>query len=176
MDNLALQLIDEVTEQEGFMINDDFKAEWALKKIAEEKKELQKTELLIDSMVAEYQFKKQQAQERYQNKVRNLENMLIQYFETVDKKKTKTQETYQLPSGTLKRKFGTIEYERDAEILLAWLKKNNRTDLVKVKEEPKWAELKKEVCVLNNKVVNTDGEIIDGVIATKKQDTFEIEF
>lgn len=178
MDNLALNLINEVTgqgEQDGFTVNSDKAAEWAVKKIAEEKKELQRTTMLIDSMIAEYQFKKQQAEEQFDKNTSWLKNQLQQYFETIETKKTKTQATYKLPSATLKKKFGGQDFKRDEESLLSWLKSNNRNELVKVKESPDWATLKKEITVVNGNVVTTDGEIVGGVSIIDKPDTFEIE-
>ena len=42
MENLVLEMINEMVDNEGFVINDDGKAEWALNKIIEEKAEMQR--------------------------------------------------------------------------------------------------------------------------------------
>ncbi len=176
MSNLALQLVDEVTEQESFSVSCDNSAEWAIKKIAEETAEAQRFINVCDTMIKEYQFKRQKAQEHLDTKTSYLKGLLQQYFETVPHKATKTQETYKLPSGTLKRKFGGVEYVRNDEVLLAWLQDNNHEKFIKIKESPDWAELKKTVTISGNSVVTAEGEIVGGVMVTEKEDKFEIEF
>lgn len=173
--NEALQLInDEVQEQ--FSITDDKSAEWAVKKIAEERAEAQRYLNLCETMIQEYKFKAQKAEEKLERDTSYLKSMLMQYFETVPKKATKTKESYQLASGTLVKKFGTKEFIRDEETLLNWLKSSGKTNLVKTKESADWATLKKEVTVSGNSVITTDGEIVEGVKVQDKPDTFEIEF
>lgn len=176
MDNLALQIIDnEVTE--GFIVDTDSKAEWAVKKLAEEQKELQRMTMTIDSIIAEYQFKKAQEEKKFEEKTRWLKNQLMNYFENVDgKKASKTQLTYSLPSAKLIKKFGGQDFKRDDETLVKWLEDSNRNELVKIKKSPDWATLKKEVAVLNGSVVTADGEIVNGVQVLDKEDTFDIEF
>lgn len=178
MENMTLKLIDEHFENntEAWSITNDKDAEFAIKKIAEEKKELQRTELLIDSIISEYQFKKRIAQEQFEKKTQYLKDKLLSYFESVDKKTSKTQSTYKLPSGTLKKKYGGQVFDRNEEKLLEWIKQSGRNKLVKTKEYPDWEQLKKEVTVTNGKAVTTDGEVVDGVVVTDKPDTFDIEF
>ena len=173
-DNLALEIIEEDV-QEGFSINNDKTAEWALKVIAEENAETQRYINVCETWVAEYSMKAQKAREKLEGKTAYLRQQLQEYFVTVPHKATKTQETYKLPSGTLKRKFGTPEFVRDETLLVAWLKNNGYEDKVKVKETADWAEFKKLVTQSDNKVVTTDGEIVDGVTLLERPDSFEIE-
>ena len=92
-------------------------------------------------------------------------------------KSTKTADSYALPGGTLKLKHGSWDYQRDADQLLAWIQSEGMEDLVKVKLEPKWAELKKQtITMANGDVVMKDsGEIVQGVRAVMKPDEFVIE-
>ena len=53
--------------------------------------------------------------------------------------------------------------------------RSNRNDLIKIKESPKWAELKKEIQVANGTVLTQDGEIIECIKAEVKPDTFVVE-
>jgi hypothetical protein len=63
-----MQIIDEVVEKEGFSIIDDNAAEWAIKKISEEKKELKRIESLCDNMIESYKLRKELAKTEYDNK------------------------------------------------------------------------------------------------------------
>ncbi|AEE95312.1 host-nuclease inhibitor Gam family protein [Mahella australiensis] len=174
MDNIALEIIDEHVE-EGFVIDDDAKAEWALRKIAEERAETQRYINVCQTMINEYQAKIQKAQGELNNSTSYLKSLLAQYFETVPKQKTKTQETYKLPSGALKKKYLAPEFVRDDEKLLAWLKERNMASYIKVKESPDWAGLKKNVHVSGECVADENGEIIDGVKAVERPPVFEVE-
>lgn len=176
MDNLVLQMIDETIETQGFIIDNDVKAEWALKKIAEEKAEAQRYINICDTMITEYNFKKQQASEKLEASTAYLRSQLQQYFMQVPHKATKTQETYQLPSGKLKLKLASPEYIRDEKVLGEFLKNNSFTDFYEEVIKPKWADLKKSIKVQGDKVVSTEtGEIIEGVTVHEKPASFEVE-
>lgn len=174
--NVALQVVDETVEHEGFCVNNDEKAEWALKKIIEETAETQRYINVCQTMINEYQLKIQMAEAQLESKTAFFRSQLNQYFEIVPHSKTKTQETYKLPSGTLKKKFPQPEFVRDDEKLVKWLKEHGCTELVKTKELPDWAELKKKVNVSGQSVVTEDGEIVDGITVQERPPVFEIEF
>jgi hypothetical protein len=176
MDNLALQIIEEDV-QEGFKIDNDNLAEWALKIIAEEKAETQRYINVCETWIAEYQQKAQKAQERFETKTTYLKQQLQNYFESVPHKATKTQETYKLPSGTLKLKYGTPAYEVDNEKLVKWLKDNKLTMFIKTEEKAQWGELKKQESwkYSNGKLIDENGGIVDGVMVQERPDSFEVE-
>jgi translation initiation factor IF-2 len=92
--NLALEIIDIVIdekseESEGFVIDRDEKAEWALRKIAEEKAEAQRYMNVCRSMISEYEEKIRKEEEKLKNKTSFLEGQLQRYFESVSHKVTK---------------------------------------------------------------------------------------
>jgi hypothetical protein len=181
-DNLAIQIIDEeftdscgFTEEAGWIIDNDKAAEWALKKYSEETAEAQRYINVCDTMIMEYNKKRQKAQEQFDNKTAYLKQKLQEYFATVPHKASKTQETYKLPSGTLKKKFGGNEFIRDDEKLVEWLEKNKFSDLVKVKKTPDWKSFKELVTVNFDKVLTEDGEVVEGVTVQRKEDSFEVE-
>ena len=175
MDNLALQIIDEEV-QEGFVINNDKLAEWAICKISEECVESQRYINVCETMINDYRLKIQKEQEKLESKTGYLKAKLQEYFATVQHKASKTQETYKLPSGTLKLKYGTPEFVKDDTKLAAWLKSNSLTDYYEEKTVPKWGELKKspDVIVADGKVLFA-GEIVDGITANDRPDSFEVE-
>lgn len=178
--NLYLNIIDEAIDdrsspEEGFVIDNDSKAEWAIKKIAEERAETQRYVDTCQSMVTEYQEKIRKAQESGKNKTAFLESQLNTYFQGVKRKITKTQETYKLPAGTLRLKYQSPEFVRDETQLINWLKNNSMNNLIKVEEKPNWAELKKSVKVSGETVVTEDGQIVEGVKAVERPPVFEVD-
>lgn len=175
MENLVLEMINEMMDNEDrFAIDDDGKAEWALNKIAEEKAETQRMINVANSMIMKYQEKIEVYQKQFENKTTFLKEQLRQYFETVPHKITKTQETYKLPSGTLKLKKQNPEYIRDEEKLLEWVKAN-KISYVKSKKSVDWAELKKELNFVDDKALTEDGEIVDGITVSERPSVFEID-
>jgi len=175
MENLVLEMINEMVDNEDrFVIDDDGKAEWALNKIAEEKAETQRMINVANSMIMKYQEKIEVYQNQFESKTAYLKEQLRQYFETVPHKETKTQETYKLPSGTLKLKKQNPEYIRDEEKLLEWVKAN-KLSYVKTKESVDWVELKKELKFVDDKALTEDGEIVDGVTVSERPSIFEID-
>ncbi|MCX8128710.1 MAG: host-nuclease inhibitor Gam family protein [Clostridia bacterium] len=168
-------LLEQGSEDEGFIIDNDNKAEWALRKISEERAETQRYVNVCKAMIEEYQEKIHRAEEALKNKTAFLETRLKQYFETVTHKTTKTQETYKLPGGTLKLKLQNPEFRRDEEQLLKWLKENAYNSFIKIEEKPDWAELKKSIIISGEIAVTGDGQVIEGVKVIEKPPVFEVE-
>lgn len=158
-----------VTEEEaGFQVDDDQKAEWCIRKIQEAKKEMMDW---IDFYVAQTDKVKDKCERRIQF----FEYKLMQYFGSVPHKQTKTQESYQLPSGKLVLKKQAPDFERDDELILAWLKANDEDQYVKTKETIDWSELKKTLTIVGEQVAGDTGEIIPGITVTERPDVFKVE-
>lgn len=165
----------ETEAKEEFKITDDNTAEWALTVIKAEREDRDRLISVCEQKIQEYQEKIDQYKKQYESRTSYLISCLTQYFETVPHKATKTQETYKLPSGTLKLKLPRIEYQKDDTKLVEWLKSSGMTDFVQIKESPKWSELKKTVQVNNGMVITADGEIVEGVTVVEKPATFDVE-
>lgn len=154
-------------EQVTFVVDDDKKAEWCLNKIREAEAEKAKWKEYYDEML-----KKITDQE--DRRIEYMKFLLQQYFRTVPHRQTKTQESYKLPGGKLVLKRQAPEFERDDEALLPWLKENIPA-LVKVKESPDWANLKKHLTIVGDKVADPDGEIVPGITVHDRPDVFVAE-
>lgn len=155
-------------EMEGFTIDTDAKAEWALKKIKEARADR-------DTWVAWYKEKIREITEQTDFDTANLERMLSDYFATVPHKKTKTQESYKLPGGKLVLKTQNPEFRRDDETVIGWIKSNGMGQYVKTKEELDWAGLKAATAVFDGHVVTEDGEIVPGIDVVDREAKFSVE-
>lgn len=162
-------------ENENFAINDDKAAEWALKKIAAETAEAKRLTDVCDEMIAEYALKKAQYAEQLESKTAYLKGLLNGYFLTVPHKETKTQETYKLPSGKLVYKYAKPKYEVDNLVLADFLANNGYNEFVEVTPKAKWGDFKKLVDVVDGKVVDENGQIVEGVSVEMTQPEFEVE-
>ena len=155
-------------ETEGFVIDTDAKAEWALQKIREARADR-------DRWVNWYEDKIKEIKEQTDFDTMNLERMLADYFATVPHKKTKTQESYKLPGGKLVLKVQNPEYKRDDNTVIAWAKENNMAQFVKVEEKLAWQELKDATAVFEGHIVTEDGEIVPGVDVVNRESKFVVE-
>lgn len=154
----------------AFLIDDDSKADWALRKIAEAQADTAKW--------ADY-YANQTEKIKAQNNqiVAYFTSALEQYFDTVPHRTTKTQESYGLPSGKLVRKAQQPAYERDADALLSWAK-TSFPEAIKVKEEASWTDIKNRIGKVmpdGSAVDKETGEIIDGVTVVERDPVFKVE-
>ena len=153
---------------EGFVIDSDRLAVWAIRKIKERRAER-------DEFIAWYQQKIKEITEQTDFDTMNLERMLSDYFATVKHRKTKTSEIYDLPEGKLVMKVQNPEFKRDDKTVIEWLKNHDGGEFIKVKEELAWADLKAKTAALNGKLFSEDGEEIPGVEVINRPEKFVVE-
>jgi len=152
----------DLAEKEQFTITDDAKAEWALVKIREAQAEQSKFTEFYKAQIAKIN-------EQTEETVSYFQSLLAAYFETVPHRSTKTGiEKFKLPSGELVKSPAGVDYDRDPVKLLAWAKKHSPNDeYVKVKEEPKWADIKA--------YIKETGDIPDGVTPVETPAKFDVK-
>lgn len=165
-------------EREAFAVNNDSKAEWAIKKINERRAERDRLVKVCEEQIAEYRMKADAYKEKCERDVEYYIIQLEQYFQTVPHHVTKTMEKYALPSGNLILKQKPPEYKR-AETLPEELESKGLDDFIKTKKVEKWDELKKIIQIIDGRAmaVTEDGEAIplDGVTATPGGTVFEVK-
>jgi len=165
---------------ETFTVDSDKKADWALRKIKAERDELQRLTELHDAEVADLDAKLDAAQKLCQSRTGYLLGLLETYFNTVETKKTKTMEQYKLLNGSLVRKLGGVDYERDDEALTDWLRNSpDKEDLLNIKITPRWGMVKRLVQGDPETGAVTfaeTGEIVPGLTAVRKPDSFDVKF
>lgn len=180
LENMDMNMFDaEETEsapRPAWRITDDGCADWACRKIAEEKTELDRITALGESQIEKIQQRIDAAQRRYENGTRFLTGKLAEYFETVPHKTTKTKHSYRLLSGTLVKKLGGSTMKQDDDTLLAYLKASGNEDMIQNTEKPKWGEFKKRLEIVGGQIVDkTTGELVEGVQIIEKPDTFTVD-
>lgn len=160
---------DERLEQEVPVL-DDMDAEYMMGRIRAANAQYAKME-------AWYTRQLQKAKELRDNTVAWAEGNLRAYFDTIEtKKKTKTQVSYELPSGKLVLKHQEPKYDTQDAELVPWLKQNGLLGMVETKESAKWGELKKTLTLApdGKSMVTADGEVVPGVMVTPRDDKFTV--
>lgn len=154
-------------QQDGFKIDSDSKAEWAVKRIKEAEREQNRLLALVDEERAELDVREKEILDNYAKKTDGLKAMLEEYlraqYAKEEARETNTQITYQLLSGKLVYKKSGLELKQNADVLVNWCKEH-LPDAVKVTYTPKWAEIKKNIKVVDGvPVYAPTGEVVDGV-------------
>lgn len=167
MDNFVAKtdLIEE-KDQKSFKIVNLEGADWAFRKIAEIKDQLQK-----DKDYAEKQILK------YQNFISNQEktaNSSMEYFEYLIENYLR-EELEKNPKFKLKTAVGSATIRKtkkwnykDKEVI-EFLKNNNMKEFIRFKEEVNKTDLKKELIQIDGFAATKDGEIIKGIEIEDKE-------
>mgnify|MGYP002521596863 CR=1 FL=1 len=142
--------------EEGFVIDNDVKCNWAVKKIKEATAEAVRLKAIIAAEREELDAKEQAIDDKLENDTKYLKSLLYGYFQTVEHKQSKTQESYKVLDGTLvfkKPALKIVKPEEDTAVLIYC--ETNAPEYVETKKSVKWGDFKK------NLVITDDGLVVD---------------
>ena len=149
----------------SFVVDDDAKAEWCLRRIAELRQETLRWKAYYAAQLEKIKAQNDNAEAYFSA-------LLERYFEGVPHKQSATQESYRLPGGKLVRKAQQPEFSRDEKELLPWVRAEV-PELVKISESVDWAELKKQLVTQNGEAVyKGTGEVIPGIRVQAREPVF----
>lgn len=160
-----------------FVIDNDQTADWALRKVKEIEQETEEwTEF--------YKKRIQNVIDANEIRKNNLIELLGGYFGSLEKvKETKTQFSYELPSGKLILKKEKSDFNMFDKIALTeQLQEQSQeqfSSLLRVKVEPDWATIKKGLKQFDDKImyITEDGEALElhGVDMLTVPERFEVK-
>ncbi len=171
-----------------FEIVDASTADWAISKIAEERK---RTQYFIDVAKKEIENLEKQIkdmEDKCERSVQYLSGCLGKYLERDDvpTKKTTTQESITLPAGKIIKKFAKTEFvmpngkgitnsKGDAKLVKEVADINY--EFIKTKQEVDWANLKKHLDVDDegNVIYKDTGEFLESIVAQETLPSIEIK-
>ena len=171
-----------------FEISDASTADWAISKIAEERK---RTQYFVDVAKKEIENLAKQIkdmEDKCERSVQYLSGCLGKYLERDDvpTKKTTTQESITLPAGKIIKKFAKTEFrmpngksvtssKSDAELIKEVADINY--EFIKTKQEVDWASLKKHLDVDDegNVIYKDTGEFLESIVAQETLPYIEIK-
>jgi hypothetical protein len=167
----------DIDAREEFQITDDKSAEWALKKIKAAEAEYNRLMELIQAEREELNKKAEELSDHLESETGYLKSLLFKYFETVEKKETKTQQSYKLLSGSLVFKKPQIKIVKPEETkLVEFMENNGYEKLVETKKSAKWADFKKEIEIKDGQVILDDtGEVLDWIVTEEDPGRFEVK-
>src|SRR5690625_1527227 len=164
----------ETNVDDRFVIDDDTKANWALRKIAEHEEHVSNANELAQKEIDKIENWFKQVKEQRQNQIDHLQSLLAEYA-TKKREEDPNFKSMSLPSGRFGFRKRPDKWVYDDEKLLESLKKSEMNDLIRVKEEVNKRDLRKVLEVVNGKVLNPEtGEFIEGVSIEKQGETFNV--
>ncbi len=166
-------------EEDGtrFTVDSDEKADWAVKKIGEEKAEFERLKELAELNISRLKERIEKEKEQFERRTAYLTGRLEEYFETVPKtslNKAATQESYKLLSGKLVRKYPSREIKYKDDELVEFLK-TSAPEYIKTVQKPMWADWKKTLKITDSGAVTADGEIVPCITVTTTPERFEVK-
>ncbi|MBO7669707.1 MAG: host-nuclease inhibitor Gam family protein [Oscillospiraceae bacterium] len=177
IDDLYMETASE-GEDEGFTIDTDDKAEWAVRKIKATMDDAQRRADLCDREIARYTAEKARILKSAEDGTAFLRAHLRAYFEAHGERHKVTKagtRKYALISGTLVLKAQQPDIERDEDALIAWAALNE-PELVRTEKHVAWGELKKRCHAEGTSMVlDETGEVLPGVTVTPKAPVFQVE-
>ena len=164
-------------EKKAFVIDDDNKADWAIRKIDEEKQEFNRIRELAEEQTARIEQKVEAAERRFNQRTSYLRSLLDSYFMQVPHRKTKTQESYRLLSGSLVLKLPKVKPVYEEDELVEYLKESGMPDYIKTEEKARWGELKKLLDLSQGKhpVIKDTGELVECIRVEETPAEFKVE-
>jgi hypothetical protein len=162
-------------EDERYHITTDAEADRWVEKIRDARAERDRFVNACNERIAEFEARAKAAEEECDKECGFALALLHEYFGTVERKHSKTQETYSLPSGKLIYKLPSIAPRIDEERLLNWVKAE-APEFVATTVKTKWGELKKALVLKGDHYIFTaTGEIVDGLTPEEKEGGFDIK-
>lgn len=164
-------------EKKAFVIDDDNKADWAIRKIDEERQEFNRIRELAEEQTARIEQKVEAAERRFNQRTSYLRSLLGSYFMQVPHRKTKTQESYRLLSGSLVLKLPKVKPVYEEDELVKYLKESGMPDYIKTEEKARWGELKKLLDLSQGKhpVIKDTGELVECIRVEETPAEFKVE-
>ena len=153
-------------------IIDDIGAEKALVSLKQDIEERERLKETCKKMITDYQDKIQELDFEIEKLESNIKQALNIYLDSVEMKETKTQFSYQLPSGKIiKKKPQSILRAKDT--LIDKVSKEYK----KIEIKLNWAEYKRNLEVVDGNVIDKEtGEVIEDVEIETKEEEVQIKF
>jgi len=162
----------EQVNDERFIVDDEQKANWALRKISELQKEVER-----NTKLAEQEIDKIKQWEATQNKQIG-DNIL--YFEGLLNEYAMKQreidpefKSMSLPNGRFGFRKQQPKWEYNDEKVLSYLEQAGMNDLIRTTRVPNKAEIRKIFEVVDDKVINKEtGEVVEGIEIEQREEKF----
>lgn len=165
----------EQVNEEGFKVEDEQQANWALRKIKDLQTQKNENIALAESEISKIEAWLEQENGKLDNSIEYFQGLLAEYAMKQREENPKFK-SMKLPYGIVRFRKQQPKWVYDDELLLKSLKEQDAEELIRVKEEPNKQAIKKLFVVENGKLYNPGtGEFIEGVEIIERDEVFEVK-
>lgn len=160
---------------EGFQIDNDQTANWALRKIKQHQQQIKNNNELAQAEIEKIEAWNQQENDKAQQSIDYFQGLLAHYAmkKREEDPKFKSQK---LPHGNIGFRKKPAKWNYDDVALLETLKTNNLTDHINVTEKPNKSSIKKSFEVVDGKVIDSEtGVVIEGITVEEQGEDFTVK-
>ena len=166
-----------IERQDGFIVDTEQKANWALRKIKQLQGKMNANADLAAEEIAKIETWEKEVNESLQQSILFFNGLLEQYHRKVYGENPDIK-TIKLPHGQLKMRAQQPEFIRDNDKLLAWLESKGTIGkaYIKIAKSPHWGELKERLRIAGDRMVDPEtGEVVPGVEVVEREPKFSVE-
>jgi len=169
------------SDKSGFVVDNDSKASWCLRKIKKMKEKQEDNKDLADSIIERLREEIRDVEDwldgengKIQDNIDFLEDKLREYAFML-KEEDSDLKTYSLPFGELKFRKQRPKWKYDEDRLLNFVE-HNFAEALKIKKKVSKRDLKRNAEVVGSKAVIKDtGQIIEGVTVERRPEKFKVD-
>lgn len=164
----------EQVQEDSFVVDDENKANWALRKIKQYKDKIDNNNALAQAEIDKIEQWNNEVNKQAQESIDYFTSLLTSY--ALNKKAEDPKfKSLKLPNGRFGFRKSQPKWVYDNDKVIETLEKANLTDFIRVTKAPSKAEIKKAFDVVGDKVVNPDtGEVIEGIEIEPQDDKFNL--
>lgn len=175
MNELQVFLDEQEQVNESFVVNDDLKANWVLRKISSYERSIKENNAIADAENDKIEQWLQSVNGNASASIDYFQGLLAEYA-LKKREEDPSFKSIKLPNGNFGFRKRQPKWNYDDEKVLKALKRNDMTDLINLKESPKKVDIKKAFEIAGNKVVNPNtGEVIEGITIEDQEDNFNVK-
>ena len=164
----------EQVQDKSFVVDDENKANWALRKIKQYKDKIEQNNALAQAEIDKIEQWLTEVNEQAQSSIDYFQSLLVEYA-IKKREEDHNFKTLKLPNGRIGFRKSQPKWVYDNDKVIETLEKANLTDFIRVKKEPSKADIKKAFDVVGDKVINPDtGEVIEGITIEAQEDKFNV--
>lgn len=164
----------EQVQDNSFVVDDENKANWALRKIKQMKDQIDNNNALAQAEIDKIEHWNNEVNKQAQESIDYFTSLLTSYALNKRAEDPKFK-SLKLPNGRIGFRKSQPKWVYDNDKVIETLEKANLTDFIRVKKEPSKADIKKAFDVAGDKVINPDtGEVIEGITIETQADKFNV--
>ena len=161
-------------KKEGWKVDDESSADWALRKIKEHENEIKRINEFAEQEVSKIESWAEREVDHHKQEIDFFQSKLAEYAMSLREYDDKFK-TLKLPNGRVRFRKQRPQWKYDDKTLIQSLKQAGMTDYIKTEEKPAKNDIKKVLEVVDGKAINPEtGEVVEGIEIIDRGEKVEV--